>query len=78
MCPQDVSLTWSKERTRSGGDGNALPMPERHRETERQRQTGERRKSVRVQARMCAFGRRQGWKKLNWKGQQMRQEKEIN
>lgn len=31
-----------------------------------------------VQAHMHAFGSRQGWKILNWKGQQMRQEDEIN
>lgn len=33
MCPQDVSLTWSRGRTRSEGDDNGLPAPERQRNT---------------------------------------------
>lgn len=59
-CPQDVSLTWSEERTRSGGDGNVLPTPERDTE----RQTGERdirmegrdeRKSAHVCRHACVY-----------------------
>lgn len=62
--PQDMRPTWSRGRTCSGGDGNALLMPERERQT-RDRHTGggkeqEEKVHVCVQAHMHAFGSRQG------------------
>lgn len=73
-----MSLTWSKGGTCSGGDGNALPTPKR--ETERYiRMEGRDKRSACVyECRHACIWEQARLEILNWKGQQMRQEEEIN